>query len=238
MTRPMAALLLVLLLAPASAAEPWREDLPAALDEAAAGKRPLVLMVGSAGCAWCTRLRDESAADPAARRALAETVAVEVRAERHPGLVAALGIESFPTLVLVNRKGLITRLVRGYLPAADLATTVRVLVLHGDEITGQTLPALAQSAQGLDGNLDALGGGDPRRREQARAWLAAHPEARERLWGLLDHRHLAVRIDAAAVLSALTGRDGGYDPFADADIRHARAAAWRQQVTGALPEVP
>ena len=57
-----------------------------------------------------------------------------------------------------------------------------------------------QSAQGLDGNLDALGGGDPRRREQARAWLAAHPAARERLWGLLDHRHLAVRVDAAAVL--------------------------------------
>lgn len=220
--------------------EGWRDDLRAAVAEAGrpGHERPLVLLFSTEGCRWCERLLEDSAADPTARRALAEVVGVRVLAERNRALTAALAIQAFPTLVLVNRKGAVVKLVRGYLPPADFATTLRVLVLHGDQEQGEALRLAEPGELEPESALAALGGEDPERRRAARQVLAEATALRPRLWPLLTDPRLAVRLDAAAVLAAQLGGEVDYDPLAPGPERAAQAESWRARIEGATGAVP
>ena len=95
-------LLIALLLAATLAAEdpnPWREDFPAGL-EAAEGK-PIALLFSIESCGWCHKMLAESAASADVRRALGEVVGFHVDGDSERGLVARLGIRSYPALLLI-----------------------------------------------------------------------------------------------------------------------------------------
>ena len=130
---------------------PWRDDFEKAIEESA--DRPLALLFSTPDCVWCHRMIDESSASAAVRQALTQVTGVIVQAEKNPALVAQLGIESYPTLVLINRKRELVRAIAGYLPEADLATALKVLALHGDH-DGQRpvhrLKAGVHAAKGFD----------------------------------------------------------------------------------------
>lgn len=233
--------LLALRLAAAEAeAGPWRGDLEAAVAEArAAGRaRPMAVLVSSPKCTWCHRMLAESADSPALARAAAEVVPVVLDAGERPDLAALLRVEAYPTLILINRAGAEVRRITGYLPPEDLATALRVLALNGDAQTGGDSPlarridpvAMARTPEGRAGLVAMLGRGPAAIRARVREALAATPEARPLLWGLLVDPTLAVRCDAAAILAGPGQDTHGYDAFADAATREAQAAAWRQAV--------
>ena len=195
--------------------------------------RPLVLLFTSPSCHWCQVLKADSRHDPALRQALAQTTAVAVDAERYPGLAARMRVRSFPTVLLINRQRQLIRTIPGYLPAADLAVAIRVLIQHGDERTGE---AVVLSATG--GAIAGLGEGTAEARIALRERLGADVRVREALWTALADERPAARVDAAAILAEQVGGPGGYDPLAPSASRAAQAAAWRAQVDAAAPEVP
>lgn len=239
-------LLIVLLLSMAALAlaeepAPWREDFEQAMQDSA--ERPLALLFSTKDCVWCKRMIEESSASAGVRQALTQVTGVIVHAESHPDLVAQLSIESFPTLVLVNRKRELVRSVAGYLPEGDLTTALKVLALHGDRdgqrpanLTGtQDISAIRAGEKPVERLIALLGVGPVAQRAEVRAALAAMPQARTALWVALDHERLGVRVDAAAALARQVGDPPGYDPLSNRDQRQAAISAWQQSATTTLP---
>ncbi len=228
--------LMALPIAAMAAAEdsPWRDSLDAAL--VAAEGKPLALLFSADGCHWCHRLIEDSSANAEVRQALTQVVGVVVRAEDQPHLVNRLGITGFPTLVLVNRKRELVRTVSGYVPADELATTLRILALHGDADGTQVLDlgrgpdidAILASADPVAGLIAVLGVGEPAQRARVREELGRRTDARDALWTALDSSALGVRVDASAALAQQLGAPAQYDPFAPADERGLAAARWRR----------
>ena len=222
-------LLLGLLVGLVAEDSPWAEG----SGTVPADGRPLVLLFTVPGCHWCEVLKEDSRHDQALRQVLAQTTAVAVDAERHPGLAARLRVGAFPTILLFNRQRVLIRTIRGYMPAADLAVAIRVLVQHGDARTGTPVTWSASS-----GALAGLGEGSAQERIAVRERLGADPRTREALWTALGDARPATRVDAAAILAEQVGGPGGYDPLAPSASRAAQAALWRAQVDAAAPEVP
>jgi thioredoxin-related protein len=226
---------------PASAADPvdgpWQDDLTGALHHAQQAQRPMVLLFSIPGCVWCARMLSETADSSSALQILGQVEAVHVDANSEPQLATRLGIQAFPTTVLVNRRGEVVHIVRGYLPAADLVTMVRVLVLHGEEQHGELvsarldLDALAKRSDAGPQLVALLGQGDAEQRHAVALLLVGLPGARVLLWNALVDTHLKVRVDACAVLAQETGEEVPYDPFAPAADRQRQAALWQQHAS-------
>jgi thioredoxin-related protein len=212
---------------------PWREDFPALLNDSK--DRPLALLFSIPSCSWCTRMLTESAGDAEVRQVLQTVVGGHVHAEQHQELATRLGITGYPTVVLVNRRRQIVRMIPGYTPAADLAAALRTLAQHGDE--DGTAPfemspplepaAIAKAADAVPRLVALLGTGDVEQRSRVRTELARLPAARAALWTALDDPRLGVRVDAAAALAGQIGATAGYDPLAEVAQRRAMIAAWR-----------
>lgn len=244
-TAAAARLVGLLLLATVLAAEdpqPWRQDFPVGL--ASAEGKPIALLFSIESCGWCHKMLAESAASADVRRALGEVVGFHVDGHRERGLVARLGIQSYPTLVLVNRKGELVRVVPGYLPATDLSTALRVLAMHGDEegmqpaalSGGADIAAIRRGPDAIARLVALLGSGPSEQRREVRAALAAMPAATDALWAALAHAELGARVDSAAALAVLVGAPETYDPFAPTAERKTAIAAWRAR--GAIEVVP
>ena len=214
----------------------WSTD----LDTALAGKKPVVILVGSATCHWCEVLKQDAVDDDGLRQALTQTTTVALDGPSDQAFCARFGIEAFPTLLLVNRRHEVVRILRGYLPPTDLAAAIRVLVLRGDEPNPQARrldkpPATDELLQAPDpaaaiaAVLDAT---SPAERQRICGDLAKIATAQSILWTLLDHPRPTVRLDAAAALGEALGQVGDFDPLAPAAERTAQIAAWRR---GAIP---
>lgn len=210
----------------------WRQDLQAAATETP--PKPLVLLWSIPGCVWCQRMHEESQDSAEVRTALAQTIPLYLNAEDHPALAAQLHLQAFPTLVLVNRKRQVTQMIQGYLSASDLATAVRIHVLHGDDQqgeafgTGPDLAAIAHGADAVPQLLALLGQGATAQRVEVRQLLMGLPAAKDALWEKLDDDYLAVRVDAAAVLAEMIGPPSTYDPFAERPERQQARSAWQK----------
>ena len=236
-------LMWVVLMSPLTAADasPWREDLRTTLAEAEG--HPLALLFSTDSCVWCKRMVEESAASAAVRQALTQVTGILVHAEQERALVAQLGIQGYPALVLVNRKRELVRIVPGYLPENDLVTTLKVLALHGDQDGTRRLELFATiDVEALRRGEDAvaklvalLGNGPQEQRREVREALAQLPAARAALWQALDDRLLGVRVDAAAVLARQVGMPTQYDPLTSGSERTTAIALWRAQADTALP---
>ena len=238
--RPLLCLLLAFAL-DAAEPSPWREDLQTALNEAEG--KPLALLFSTESCVWCKRMVEESSASASVRQALTQVAGILVHAEQERALVAQLGIQGYPALVLVNRKRELVRVVSGYLPESDLVTTLKVLALHGDQdgqgkidlTRTQDIDAIRRAPDAVARLIALLGTGAQEQRAQVREVLGQLPQAREALWRALDDQRLGVRVDAAAALARQVGAPPGYDPLTTGTDRATAIAAWRAQATTALP---
>lgn len=112
---------------PADAQEPrWRADYAAARKEAVGSGKPLLLDFGTETCFWCKKLDATTFRDRAVIDLLNErVVAVKVDAERDERLTQALGVQSFPTLVLVSPAGKAIARHEGYADAAKMTAFLR-----------------------------------------------------------------------------------------------------------------
>ncbi len=126
----------------------WYSDYSAARKHAAETGLPLLLDFGTESCFYCKKLDATTFRDPkVVARLAAGFVAVKIDADKHPRLVAALQIESYPTLVVASADGRVVGRHDGYADAAEL------LALLSKAPAAKPLAPKPQSAAN---DLDAL----------------------------------------------------------------------------------
>ncbi len=106
----------------------WRSSLEAARRDAANEGRSLLLVMESPGCGWCRKLDRTTLRDREVVEAInTHTVPVRIDASdpAHERLVAALGVQGFPTLVLLGADGQVLDRRSGYLDARQFGSWLR-----------------------------------------------------------------------------------------------------------------
>jgi thioredoxin-related protein len=99
----------------------WRHDYVAARKEALETGRPLLLDFGTESCFWCKKLDITTFRDPKIVKLLSEKfIPVKIDAEKEERLTQALGIVSFPTLVLATPDGKVVGRHPGYADVTQL----------------------------------------------------------------------------------------------------------------------
>src|SRR5262249_9756660 len=99
----------------------WRTDYNAARREATATGRPIRLGIGTENCFWCRKLDATTFRVPAVLALVnSDFIPLRVDAEREPGLVQKLQIQSYPTLLLAAADGRIITVIEGYVEADKL----------------------------------------------------------------------------------------------------------------------
>ncbi|HEY1861688.1 MAG TPA: DUF255 domain-containing protein, partial [Gemmataceae bacterium] len=107
----------------------WRKSYAEARTEAAAKDKLLLLDFGTEDCHWCKRLEVETFPDPGVQALLKEQfVTYKVDAQRDARLLAALHIQSYPTLVFAASDGKILGVQEGYIEAARFRDQLRQIV--------------------------------------------------------------------------------------------------------------
>jgi thioredoxin-like negative regulator of GroEL len=93
----------------------WRTDYNSARKEAAQKGLPLILDFGTQNCFWCRKLDESTFSDPAVARVINQKyVPLKIEAERDPGLVQALRIMAYPTVILAAPDGKILGTIEGF----------------------------------------------------------------------------------------------------------------------------
>ena len=76
---------------------------------------PIVLYLTTDNCMWCQRLVAETFGDPAVAKLMnSKFVPLKVHAAQEPGLIQALKVTSFPTVILAGPDGKILTTVQGF----------------------------------------------------------------------------------------------------------------------------
>lgn len=103
----------------------WRHNYAAARKEAVETGRPLLLDFGTEACVWCRKQDATTLRDPRVVKLLSERfIPVKVDGDRDANLTRALGIDSFPTLILASPEGKVLGRHEGY---ADVTQLIALL---------------------------------------------------------------------------------------------------------------
>ncbi len=144
--------------APATAQDVrWRTDYSAARREAKETGRPLLLDFGTEGCVWCRKLDATTFRDPKMVKLLNDRfIPVKIDANKEQRLTNALGIESFPTLVLASPDGKVIGRHVGYGDVAELTALLNKAPAPPAVAVETEAERRKREKEQLDANLAAL----------------------------------------------------------------------------------
>ncbi len=221
----------------------------AAFAKARHDRKMLMVVVTTSWCGWCKKLKTGALADAKVRKLSRQYACADVDGDTNPDLLAALGVDSFPTVLMLDPAG--EEVFRAhYMPPASF---IRALEDHRDPATA------AAAAHGPEEESEAaarvLAAGDPAAaakvvpdavdilarpgvatdtRPLREAFAKAGPAVWPALVGELSSDVLARRAAAAQLLVELTGADVAFDPFAEKAEREKRQKAWKEWVEGKM----
>ena len=214
----------------------WQPTMRAALLEAEASDKPVLIFFHSSGCGWCARLRIELES-PDVRPVVEGFARAELDVDRDRALALRLQVESVPTLVIAGPDGREIRRIKGFMPAAQLRSALARAL--SPATAGAPPPDLAKRLDALDQGRPATNDwpallaamGETAVRAAVRRYAAAHGvEIRAPLVEALRHPELAVRLGALDLLEELAGETCGFDPWVEPDAA-ANATAWQRWKT-------
>lgn len=197
---------------------PWRSDYGAALREAEASKRPLLVYVQTADCVYCRRLEKQTFADPAIEKLLRGFVTMKMDAATSGWFVRKMGIKGYPALVASRPDGTLRWIHSGFRGPGQLAQEL------GGVPPG---PAPAEEAeeeltelpiQNFGINLDSLGLGPEHRLIHG---MHEHAVTRAEAFELLANNGLPD--DAKKARLTIIGSDADRKPVEDELAKPANA---------------
>lgn len=132
----------------------WRHSYDEARKEARSTGRPLLVDFGTEACFYCKQLDVTTFRDEDVVRTLNEKfIPVKLDGERHPKLVKALGIDSYPTLVFAASEGKILEMHPGYLDAAGMKQKLAGIAKPAAHAARPSAPANASATPTHTGTL-------------------------------------------------------------------------------------
>ena len=107
----------------------WRTDVDAALSDAAAAGRPVLLSFFSPGCSACSKLDRHSLRDPRVAAQLERFERIRVEGADGGALRSRYGVVGVPTLVFLDRRGRALEGGRtlGFVPAEQLLDLIAAI---------------------------------------------------------------------------------------------------------------
>lgn len=106
----------------------WQRSLTEAKRVAQESGKPMLIFVTSAGCRYCTQMKQTTLVDPVLVEEVNETfVPAYLDAGQNADVVRSLGIQAFPTTLLATPDGKVREMVRGYVGVDALRKRMRDL---------------------------------------------------------------------------------------------------------------
>jgi thioredoxin-like negative regulator of GroEL len=100
---------------------PWRKDLNAAKQEAAAANKPLLVYFTATWCGPCQAMARDVWPQPQVAAALQSVVPVKIDVDEHPDVAGSFNVNSIPRLQLVHPDGAPGASREGLITADELA---------------------------------------------------------------------------------------------------------------------
>jgi thiol-disulfide isomerase/thioredoxin len=110
----------------------WQTDFDAAVREAQASRRPILAAVTAVWCGPCRQMKELTLNDPEVARLLAENfVTLMIDGDRHPDVIARLGVAAYPTTLLLNSDGGVAQRWVGFQSAESFRSELRQALRSG-----------------------------------------------------------------------------------------------------------
>lgn len=210
----------------------WRKDLREALTAAGQEYRPVMLLLTSPDCQWCTRLKTTVLADPEVAKLLADFALVEVDVTANPAIAEQYRARGVPSVLILSADGEVKRSVAGYVPVPEMRKLLSGAL--SPEFLKAKSAAYTDLLMALDENnvpsnswaeiLIEMGTPEKRKEIQSRVLRLDPPPRKEIALQLRDGR-LVVRLGAMELIEEMSGRDWGFDPWCDATCAATNAVA-------------
>ena len=104
---------------------PWRKDLQAAKQEAAAGNKPLLLYFTATWCDPCQQMARQVWPQPLVAKALESVIPVKIDVDEHPDLASQFNVVGIPRLQLLGADGTLGPTREGYTTTDELVAFLR-----------------------------------------------------------------------------------------------------------------
>ena len=124
---------------------PWHADPVQAHQLARQQERPLLLLLTTSGCHYCTKMKQSTYRDRRVATDITDHfVAARIDAKKHPVLTKKLGVTAFPTTVIISPDYKVVDVIRGYVDARKLRTRMavaarRVRIANSNPRAGQSV---------------------------------------------------------------------------------------------------
>ncbi len=99
----------------------WRPEVMEAWRTAQTSQRPLLVYVSLDGCAYCKKMERDTLTDPnVARHVEKSFVAAKIDGTRDATLAKRLGVQIYPTTVIISPENKVLDAIAGYVEASQL----------------------------------------------------------------------------------------------------------------------
>ena len=106
---------------------PWHADPAKAHQLARQQERPLLLLLTTSGCHYCSKMKQSTYRDRLVAADITDHfVAARIDAKKHPTLTKKLGVKVYPTTVIISPDYKVVDVIRGYVDAKKLRTRMAV----------------------------------------------------------------------------------------------------------------
>lgn len=121
----------------------WHADPVKAHQLARRHERPMLLLLTTDGCFYCSKMKQSTYRDRYVATDIAKHfVAAQINAKKHPTLAKKLGVKAYPTTVIISPDYKVMDVIRGYVDAKKLRSrmavaTSRARIAKSDTRVGQ-----------------------------------------------------------------------------------------------------
>jgi thiol-disulfide isomerase/thioredoxin len=129
----------------------WLTSYTVAMEKALLTRRPLLVTFYTDWCGWCRKLERTTFVDPGFVGLVRFAVPVRLNGDREKGLAALLRVSSYPTSVLLNRRGKEIGRIVGYRPPEEFSGLLSSLLA-----VREPLAAARAAADAHPADADAL----------------------------------------------------------------------------------
>ena len=119
----------------------WHSDADAAWKATQISNRPMLLFITMSNCTYCEKMKYETYRDDTVISDIQNSfIPATVEGPRHPKLVEKLGVQSYPTTVIIGPDGRVWESITGYLTPKELRRRLRLISSKKREIQSDTAP--------------------------------------------------------------------------------------------------
>lgn len=106
------------------ASNPFSGKLGRAIDEARKVNKNVFAFLSSESCSWCDKMKQTTLTEPEVKQALNDYIFVELLYTDDPDFMRSLGIQGFPSYVVLDKDGKVLNKWQGYMKSDEFISAL------------------------------------------------------------------------------------------------------------------